>query len=477
MDIRILNQEEILPALHLVWEVYAQDVIPGSTPEAIHAFQEYIKYENIIVSVQDNNLTIFGAFDENELCGTIAISSDGQLTLFFVRKEWQGKGIGRMLFQASYNYCVQRAGVRQITVKAAPEAVERYRHLGMQVAGGEIEEYGKRYVPMETFAIPGLVQPVKKHGKAPVVIGIIVVVLLILALIFAGYNLYRNISETLSSFTSENRNDYDMDGGREEFYQDEDPYENEDTLTGIQAIEEYVAKDMPYEIEELNYSFSSDPNSTTYVDFYVNYPSVTGLKDPDVEKKVNEFLETCAKKTVDEIYEHPSEEIKERVLNASVPTLVSYVNYKICYADESFLSIAFEDYCYKGSEEYYDLGFRTLNINLEDGNIYQVKDIVELSDAFLKKWQNGMKEETENNRFLEELDYDTMKSALEGDSQEGVYEVNFFVYAKGIEIGFDLNYPDDSTYDLGYAWVTAPFAREDLLIYATDSTFWNVIEK
>lgn len=48
MDIRILNEQEILPALHLVWEVFAADTAPQYTPEGVGEFQNFIKYEQIL---------------------------------------------------------------------------------------------------------------------------------------------------------------------------------------------------------------------------------------------------------------------------------------------------------------------------------------------------------------------------------------------------------------------------------------------
>ena len=42
MDIRILNEQEILPALHLVWEVFAADTAPQYTPEGVGDFQYFI---------------------------------------------------------------------------------------------------------------------------------------------------------------------------------------------------------------------------------------------------------------------------------------------------------------------------------------------------------------------------------------------------------------------------------------------------
>ena len=43
MEIRILMQQEILEALHLTWDVFAEDVAPAYTPEGVAQFQEFIK--------------------------------------------------------------------------------------------------------------------------------------------------------------------------------------------------------------------------------------------------------------------------------------------------------------------------------------------------------------------------------------------------------------------------------------------------
>ncbi len=115
----------------------------------------------------------------------------------------------------------------------------------------------------------------------------------------------------------------------------------------------------------------------------------------------------------------------------------------------------------------------TCNISLKDGTVYEVKDIVELSDAFVEDWLARMRSEAENDLFLSEADTDTLKKALEGDSQNDVYDVNFFLDAEGIEIGFDLNYADDDENNPGYVWVTAPFTFEEMEGYAADSDLWK----
>ena len=66
-----------------------------------------------------------------------------------------------------------------------------------------------------------------------------------------------------------------------------------------------------------------------------------------------------------------------------------------------------------------------------------------------------------------------MKKALEGDSQDGVYEVIYFLDADGIEIGFDLNYAQDDENDRGYVWVTAPFTFDEIESHASGSSLWK----
>ena len=45
MEIRRLGQSELLAALHLTWEVFADEIAPAISPEGVSSFQKFIKYE------------------------------------------------------------------------------------------------------------------------------------------------------------------------------------------------------------------------------------------------------------------------------------------------------------------------------------------------------------------------------------------------------------------------------------------------
>ena len=49
MEIRMLQKSELLPALHLVWDVFAEDVAPGYGTQGEKKYQKFNKYDNIKV--------------------------------------------------------------------------------------------------------------------------------------------------------------------------------------------------------------------------------------------------------------------------------------------------------------------------------------------------------------------------------------------------------------------------------------------
>ena len=51
MEIRLIKEPELLPALHLVWEVFAQEIAPACTPQGVESFQKFIKYEYKCVKI------------------------------------------------------------------------------------------------------------------------------------------------------------------------------------------------------------------------------------------------------------------------------------------------------------------------------------------------------------------------------------------------------------------------------------------
>lgn len=93
MNIRKLENREILEGLHLAWEVFVQDVAPFYTGEGVASFQDFIRYPNIEQKVTREGLTFFGAFEESEMRGVGAVFPSGHISLLFVKREYQRRGI------------------------------------------------------------------------------------------------------------------------------------------------------------------------------------------------------------------------------------------------------------------------------------------------------------------------------------------------------------------------------------------------
>lgn len=473
MYVRMLGIQEILPALHLVWEVFAEDLAPVYTREGVEEFQKFIKYENIIPKVQSGELVFFGAWDEDVLCGVGAVQRRGHISLLFVKKDRQRQGIGRMIFQSICQYLSQIPGVGRVTVHAAPSAVEAYRHLGMYAIAPEQFSNGIQFVPMEMQIFSGATQKPNSKKKVWIIVAIIAVVLSLMVglLCFIVYKVAKSDVVTEIEEFDEYYND-DIYGDPFDEY-----YDESEEIGGIEAIPEYIDEHTGYELGEDSYVLNPEDVETTRttIVFEIYYPQLTGL-DEAVQEKVNEELKNCAMETAERIYLNPTDEIKEKVLGEEYPVLMSYVEYKVTYLSEDIISVVYQDYSYEGSQNDYHLELRTKNISLKDGTVYEVKDIVKLNDRFIKDWAEEMRDEADTDTLISELDSEEMKAVLSGDDMDGVYKDNFFLDKEGIEIGLSFGYSEDDENNSGYSWVTAPFDWDEIKEYKTDSDFWDLVK-
>lgn len=494
MEIRMLQKPELLPALHLVWEVFAEDIACTYTPEGVAEFQRFIKYENMLPQMLDGRIVFFGAFEEGALQGVLAAKREGHICLFYVKKSCQGKGTGRRLFTEAVNYFAGRPGISRMTVNAAPGAADKYEHMGMRRLDSEQEKNGIRYVPMEMLLYrqdmqytSSYMQPEKGNKNTGLIIGgIIAGVLLLIVFMIAGVMVMRTAySRARDSFGNQagqwsddpmapdsplwdERDKYGDDG-------EEDSDSQPSNLSGSYSIPAYIADDLTYEIEEGSYNFSDTEKKSMIITFDVKYPDIQGL-DAQTGAKINEEIKKCAMSTVNRIYENPSAEFKEKMLGIENPILASLVTYKVCYASNDFISIVFEETGAEGDPNESVQYLRTLNIGIKDGKVYEVKDIVNLDGKFVEEWLETMRDEANEVNFLAELDEDDMIKTLGGESIDGNYVANFFVDKYGIEIGYDLNYVSGDPANLGYVWVTAPFTFEEIKPYRKNQDFWKFFD-
>ncbi|XCP83982.1 GNAT family N-acetyltransferase [Roseburia hominis] len=489
MIVRRLQNEEILDALHLVWEVFAEEVAPLYSRQGVEQFQQFIKLEQFMPRVQSGETVVFGVLEENQLVGASAIGRNGHILLLFVRKKWQRKGAARLLVQAMYEYGVLGLSLFQLTVNASPNAVEAYRHMGFMEAGMEQEQDGIRFVPMIRRASPADIRPQQK-GKSHkgLIAGVIIGILALLILL--GFLFGKMVNTIIKQADSHKEEYFDprsafgdawgeaepkTDQGEEEFSGNEEG-DSEEEGEGIESISCYAADELPYTIKEETYTYSSGNSSSYRAEFDVKYPQLEWKDGKNVDK-VNEMLKECAMSTVNTLYLNPSNEMKESLLKEENLMLASQVTYKVTYASEDFISVAFNDYYFAGNiyASYVDL--RTRNIRLSDGQEFRTADIVELGDEFMDDWMVRMKEEAPGAEVLSGLKQGQFKRILSGEILENRYYDNFFVDAEGLEIGLTYHYRSEGENPtIARGWITAPYTQEEVRAYKTDSEFWNLVQ-
>lgn len=138
--VRRLAPEDIPAALDLCWQVFLAFDTQDYSDEGVAAFQASLADRE-----RTRRLNFYGAFDGDELVGVLCMRAPGHIADFFVSAAYQGRGIGRSLFQAMrQDYQLQR-----FTVHSSPYAVQFYKRLGFIPTDSEQLIDGLRFVPME----------------------------------------------------------------------------------------------------------------------------------------------------------------------------------------------------------------------------------------------------------------------------------------------------------------------------------------
>lgn len=148
MIIKMLENNELQNALDLVWNVFQEFESPEYDNEGIQTFREFIQIENIMKRCIDNNMVFWGAYDNNEIIGVIAIRDIDYISLFFVKREFHKQGIGKKLFQKLVLWCKTK-DVDFLTVHSSPYAVHIYHKLGFVDIDVEQILDGIRFTPMK----------------------------------------------------------------------------------------------------------------------------------------------------------------------------------------------------------------------------------------------------------------------------------------------------------------------------------------
>lgn len=127
--------------MELVWQVFLEFEAPDYSAEGVQTFRNHINSQ-LATPTHD----VYAGYDGDSFLGVIATRNEGShISLFFVRTENHGQGVGRKLFEYVAALCSSDA----ITVNSSPYAVPIYRKLGFVDQDEEQLSDGIRYTPMK----------------------------------------------------------------------------------------------------------------------------------------------------------------------------------------------------------------------------------------------------------------------------------------------------------------------------------------
>jgi GNAT superfamily N-acetyltransferase len=148
MNIQTIQDPQSLNnAFLLVKKVFNEFVAPDYSPEGVSTFFSLVTPE-YLVSLQHKNGFVCAAYENSTMVGMLAIRDRDHITLFFVDKEFQGKGVGRALYQEA-KQIMKSNGIAKVDVHSSPFAKKHYEALGFKAVSKAQIEKGIVYVPME----------------------------------------------------------------------------------------------------------------------------------------------------------------------------------------------------------------------------------------------------------------------------------------------------------------------------------------
>lgn len=136
-------------ALELVWRVFEECDAEDYEEIGIQTFRHFIRWENMKELLFRGEMVFFGAFDGGRLIGVIAMRSGFHISLLFVERQYQRKGVATRLVRRGAAYCLeQNPELRRITVNSSPKGRKAYEAMGFYELAPEQVRDGMRYTPM-----------------------------------------------------------------------------------------------------------------------------------------------------------------------------------------------------------------------------------------------------------------------------------------------------------------------------------------
>lgn len=487
MKIERLKKEQINMAVQLARDVFATCVAPDYSQEGAAVYLSGLDSQAIQEQWAAGKLHIWGAVEENYLVAMCVLKDNGNITMLYVLPQYQRRGIGRSLIEVMRSFCMQNKSMTRMTARVVPGAVQAYMHCGFRIVSGEHVESGMRVVPMEMLMMPGDIRPAARgKNDTALIVGVVIAVAVILIGLMAILGMFFVHTARTMRYAREYDNglyeEYEYED-EFDFFQEEPDFGTENPNDGgIDASTEsldsytyYTAENLTYTVTEENYTNMESGSYLSVREFDVDYPKINGLHR-DVEAKINQVLKDCAMSTTDLYFLNPTQDIKEYLVETGDTCVASEVNYRITYMDENIISVIFEDHYFLGNIYLEFLDLRTRVINLKDGTVYDLGDVVDTNSMFAADYHRRLEEKYKDEEVIKGLTDETFQRTLSGEIVDNRYYSNFFLTTEGLEVGLTYHYQSEDGNVITRGWITAPYTRAEFAESKIDSSFWDVVK-
>ena len=149
--IRLAEAADWEAAIGVAWVTFQQIAAQVSSEEGARDFCDGLTSTQLYIDFLQGRYPLFCAYQENKVVGMLALREQKHISLFFVKRELQRRGIGTKLLEMCKAYCRER-GILELTVNAAPTGVPFYLANGFRALAEECFEGGLRFIPMKVKA-------------------------------------------------------------------------------------------------------------------------------------------------------------------------------------------------------------------------------------------------------------------------------------------------------------------------------------
>src|SRR3989339_704943 len=145
---REIREGEVNKVCLLVEDCFNQFVAPDYTQDGINEFFKYLNHKFMVYRLAHEHF-ILVAEDSGIIAGILEVRKSYHISLLFVKREYQKRGIARKLVELAVIRCRQaKPDITYIEVNSSPYAVSIYERFGFTGVNTEQTVNGMRFTPM-----------------------------------------------------------------------------------------------------------------------------------------------------------------------------------------------------------------------------------------------------------------------------------------------------------------------------------------